>query len=251
MKIIGYKSHGRWNLKVKKFTADFETATWLDNETYVWAWATCDIENENIVINNSIDKFVDFCIENKNSQWFFHNLKFDGEFIIYWLEKHGFKHVTDKKYIEDKTYTTLISDMGQFYNIVVYFKKGNKRVTKATFIDSLKLIPFSVEETAKTFGLEINKLELDYNRPRSRYHFLKQYEKDYIKNDVLIMAKALKILFNENLTKMTRASNSIHDFKQMLGDRKFNHYFPKLTKELDEEIRKAYKRWIYLSFTRL
>ena len=34
---------------MKRFTADFETATWLEDECYVWAWALCDIENpENV-----------------------------------------------------------------------------------------------------------------------------------------------------------------------------------------------------------
>ena len=39
---------------MKKFTADFETATWLPNETYVWAWAICEIGNpDNIIIDNN------------------------------------------------------------------------------------------------------------------------------------------------------------------------------------------------------
>ena len=31
---------------MKKFTADFETATWVEDETWVWAWAICEIGNE-------------------------------------------------------------------------------------------------------------------------------------------------------------------------------------------------------------
>ncbi len=30
---------------MKRYTADFETVTWLEDETYVWAWAVCNIEN--------------------------------------------------------------------------------------------------------------------------------------------------------------------------------------------------------------
>ena len=46
---------------MKKYTADFETATWLENETYVWAWAVCEIGKEdNIVIDNSIDTFIKY-----------------------------------------------------------------------------------------------------------------------------------------------------------------------------------------------
>ena len=128
--------------------------------------------------------------------------------------------------------------MGQFYNITVYFYKHNKNVKKVTFIDSLKIIPFGVSYIAKSFGLEISKLELDYNKPRIIGHILTDEEKDYIKNDVLIVAKALKVLFDENLTRMTSASNALFNYKKIIGENRFNNLFPELTKEVDEKIRK-------------
>lgn len=225
-----------------KFTADFETATWLQDETFVWAWATCDIENpEDIVIGNELDSFMEFCYKNKNSTFYFHNLKFDGEFIIYWLLKNGYKHVVDKKDIKEKTFTTLISDMGQFYSITVYFYKNNKNVRKATFIDSLKILPFTVDMIAKSFNLPLSKLTIDYNLPRDRGHILTDEEAEYIKHDVKIVALALQTLFNEKLTHMTQGSNAIHNFIELLTKSKFEHYFPSLDYEVDKDIRKSYK----------
>lgn len=174
-------------------------------------------------------------------------LKFDGEFIIYWALKNGFKHVEKKQDIENNTFTTLISDMGQFYQITLYFEKGNKKVHKVTFIDSLKIIPFSVDMIAKSFNLEISKLKIDYNKPRKKGHKLTNEEKDYITNDVKIVAKALKFLFDENLTKMTQGSNALNDFKNILGASRFNHLFPNLDYQVDKDLRQSYKRWIYLS----
>ena len=56
---------------MKCFTADFETCTWLKDETYVWAWATYEIGNEeNITINNSIDSFIEYCMKEKNAKFF-------------------------------------------------------------------------------------------------------------------------------------------------------------------------------------
>lgn len=136
--------------------------------------------------------------------------------------------------------------MGQFYSITLYYSKGNKRVHKTTFFDSLKIIPFSVDETAKAFNLPISKLKIDYKKPRYRGWRLTEEEKAYIKNDVQIMAKALKILFDENLTKMTRASNALADYKNIISKSKFMHYFPTLDYEIDKDIRKSYKRWFYL-----
>lgn len=224
---------------MKKFTADFETVTWLKNETYVWAWAICEIGNEeNIEFGNSIETFIEFCQKNNKSKIYFHNLKFDGEFIIYYLLKNGFTHIESKKEIAKKTFSTLISDLGMFYQITVYFNKS----LKITFLDSLKIIPFSVEEIAKSFNLEISKLTLDYNKVRKKGHILTIEEKEYIKNDVLIVAKALNVLFKENLTKMTQGSNALNDFKEILTKSKFIHYFPTLDYDIDKDLRKAYKR---------
>lgn len=227
---------------MKKFTADFETCTWKDDESWVWAWAVCDIESEEITIDNKIESFMTFCYENKNTHFYFHNLKFDGSFIIYYLLTHNFTLAKDKKEIKDNTFTCLINEMGQFYSIVVYFKKRNKKVHKVTFIDSLKIIPFSVKEIAKTFKLPISKLEIDYNKERKKGWKLTLKEKEYIKNDVLIVAKALKLLFSQNLTKMTEGSNALNDYKDILGKYKFLHYFPLLDKKVDEDLRQAYRR---------
>lgn len=234
---------------MKKFTADFETSTWEKDKTRVWAWATCEIGNEeNLQIGNDIESFIDFVKNEKNCVCYFHNLKFDGEFIIYWLLTHNFKHVKDTKEAEDNTFTTLISDMGQFYSIIIYFKKGNKKTHKVTIYDSLKILPFSVDQIAKSFKLEISKLSIDYNKPRKIGHILTDEERNYIKNDVLIVAKALKTLFDDNLTKMTQGSNALNDYKLLLGDNKFLHYFPELDYDLDKELRKSYKGgFTYLS----
>ena len=235
---------------VKKFTADFETSTlkWNEKETWVWAWATCEIGTEELKMGNSIDTFIEFCKKQKNAIFYFHNLKFDSEFLIYYLLTHGFEHVEKREDIKDNTFTTLISDMGVFYSVTVYFEKKNKKVKKATFFDSLKIIPFSVEQIAYSFNLPINKLTLDYDIPRKIGHELTKEEIEYIKNDVLIVAKALKVLFDEKLDRMTEGSNALHDFKKDFKQSKWERYFPELDKTLDEELRKSYKGgFTYLS----
>lgn len=72
-------------------------------------------------------------------------------------------------------------------------------------------------------------------------HILTKEELDYIKNDVTIVAKALKVLFDEGLEKMTEGANALSDFKEILTKSKFAHYFPKLDFEVDKDLRKAYK----------
>ena len=225
-----------------KFTADFETSTWLEDQTYVWAFALCEIGNEdNLIIGNNIDDFMK-CVEHlPNSDIYFHNLKFDGEFIIHWLLTHGFTHVTDKRKRKDRTFSTLISDMGMFYIIEVYFKVWNKKDKKVKFIDSLKILNFGVAQIAKSFGLPISKLEIDYNEPREIGHILTDEETEYIKNDVKIVAMALDTLFKEGLTKITTASNALANYKDTIGKSKFENLFPELDYETDSDLRLSYK----------
>ena len=78
-------------------------------------------------------------------------------------------------------------------------------------------------------------------KERSRNHTLTKEEKEYIKNDVVIVAKALNVIFSEGLTKMTQGSNALSDFKEMKNKRAYERFFPTLDKSIDEEIRKSYK----------
>lgn len=227
---------------MSKYTADFETATWLKDETYVWAWAVSEIGNaDNIIIGEDIESFIKWCIKNHNSTLYFHNLKFDGEFIISYLFNNGYEYIKDRKEKKDKSFTTLISDMGLFYSIEIFFNVKGKNTKKITIIDSLKILNMSVSEVAKSFGLPISKLELDYNTPRERGYKLKDYEKDYITNDVKIMSLALDVLFKQNMTYMTAASDGIHEFKRTLSIRRYERLFPKLNYDVWKDMKQAYR----------
>lgn len=226
---------------MKKYTADFETTTKAD-DCRVWAYAISEIGNPDyFVYGNSIDDFMEICADPKqNAVYYFHNLKFDGEFIIYWLLKNGFTYIEDKKQRADNTFTTLITDMGQFYSIEVYFEVKNKKyVNKVKFLDSLKILNFSVEQIAKDFDLPISKLSIDYKADRPIGHQLTDEEVAYIRNDVEIMSRALQIMFDEGLTKMTMASDALADYKTTMPN--FKEFFPVLPPEIDADIRQSYK----------
>ena len=232
---------------MRKFACDFETTTDLD-DCRVWAYAICEIgDPDNFIYGNSLDEFMEWCQNPKeNYLCLFHNLKFDGEFILSWLLKNGYQYVTDKKNRHDQSFTTLITDMGQFYAIEVYFKVKGRKVNKVTFHDSLKLLNFSVDDIAKSFDLPISKLELDYTAKREIGHHLTRHEIDYIHNDVKIMALALDILYRQGLTKMTISGNALHSFKGMCKN--FKDLFPILPIDVDADIRRSYKGgFTYLS----
>ena len=226
---------------MRKFTADFETNV-SETDCRVWAYALCEIGNtDNFIYGNNIEDFIKWCANKKeNYVLYFHNLKFDGEYIFSYLLKNGYSCIKDKKERADKTFTTLISDTGQFYSIEIFFETKNpKHINKVTIYDSLKILNFSVEQIAKDFNLPIRKLEIDYKQIREKGHILTEEEIDYIRNDVEIMARALKIMFDENLTKMTIGSDALSNYKEI--NKNFNKYFPVLPYEIDKDIRKSYK----------
>lgn len=223
-----------------KFTGDFETTTTAD-DCRVWAWGLCEIgKSENFIYGNSMDSFMEYCEKSKsNLKIWFHNLKFDGTFIISWLLHNGFEYIETKDDIDAGTFTTLITDMGQFYSIEVWFRIGKKRAKKVTFYDSLKILNFSVDQIAKDFALPISKLTIDYASIREEGHQLTEQEVNYLRNDVEIMSRALDIMFKADLTKMTIGSDALSSFKEMTSN--FRKYFPILSNDIDGEIRESYK----------
>ncbi len=223
------------------YAGDFETTT-DENDARVWAFSMCNVEDPSeFIYGNSIDDFFKVCQNySHNYKIWFHNLKFDGVWIIHYLLTHGYTWIRDKKEKDDFTFTTLIGNMGQFYSIVVYFKVKKHHTNKVEFYDSLKIFPnFSVEKMAKAFNLPIRKLKIDYHQYRPEGWELTPEEIDYIRNDVEIVARALKEMFARGLTKMTIASDAINNFRDHFKG--FRKKYPLLPLEVDKDIRKSYR----------
>lgn len=188
-----------------------------------------------MTFGEDIESFINYCsLLNESSSFYFHNLKFDGEFIIYYLLTHGFVHINEKK-LGVNQFSTIISDLNVFYCIKVKFKEE----VIISFFDSLKLLNFSVEEVAKAFNLPIKKLEIDYKAKREKGHKITDEEKEYLKHDVMIMSLALEKMFEMKITKMTIASNAMSFFKDTISKKRFEEWFkPPL---YDKDLRQAYK----------
>lgn len=222
-----------------QYTADFETTT-DPTDCRVWAYGICEIGNpDNFTYGNDINDFMKWANEQGRAMVYFHNLKFDGEFILCWLFENGFKYVNDRRDLEKNTFTTLISDKGQFYSMEICFERKGKEKKSLTIYDSLKILPFSVAAIAKGFNLPISKLEIDYNETREKGHVLTKQEIEYLRNDVDIVARALNTLFEQGLNKMTQGSNALYDYKQTVGTKNFNKWFP--IPDYDSDIRQSYK----------
>lgn len=224
--------------ELKAYTCDFETTTDPD-DCRVWAYGVYSIDDDRMVTyGNCIEDFITWMECAANCKCYFHNLGFDGVFLMDWMLKNGWLNIKSRNQATDKTFTALISDMNQVYSLTLYFTKHRY----VTIYDSLKVIPLSVAKIAKAYGLEIMKGSIDYEAYREPGHKLTEVELAYLENDVAIVAKALRIYHNQKLTKMTAGSNALYDYKKILGGHKrFRQAFPLLDEEQDAFIRKAYR----------
>lgn len=219
------------------WVADFETTTTAD-DCRVWSWFLVDINGplteHDVEVGADLDSFVDR-ISESNEIVFFHNLKFDGTFIIDWLFREGYTHSTDSA--GPGEFTTLISNMGAFYSITVTWENGKR----TEFRDSLKKLPFSVARIGEAFKLDVAKGEIDYHSYRPVGHAITEEERHYGSMDVLIVAKALKLEFDAGMDRLTVGSDSLYEYKSITGSKMFSKLYPVLPDTTDSHIRAAYK----------
>lgn len=218
------------------FAADFETTT-KEEDCRVYSAGCMEVGNEDSFwYTNNIDDFVRY-LSVTDTLVYFHNLKFDGEFLINWLFEQGFRH-TQEKNPSPYTFTTLIDDMGNFYSMEIFFRDTSMRI-----LDSLKIIPMSIGKMPKAFGLDIEKLSdnYDYYKDREEGHELTEDEIKYLKHDITILSRSLEYMFSHNMTKMTTASNALAHYKTTLSKSEWKANFPKPSLEQDKFIRKSYK----------
>lgn len=230
---------------MESYVADFETTTKADG-CRVWAWAVCEIgDTDNLWIGTDIYDFMDWCATRpENVNVYFHNLKFDSQFIINWLFENGFYHVEKSEDRATKTFKTMISDKGLYYAIEIIFYRKGKNIKKVTFYDSAKLFPgMGVDDLARAFHMPIQKLKIDYSAHDDLPYEapLTEEEKKYIINDVKIVANAIEVFQQQGMNKMTIASCAMAEYKKIVGERNFKRWFPVLNSDVHKDIKQAYR----------
>lgn len=236
--------------KYRIYVADFETTVYSGQErTDVWSAAFCELFTDEIVVEKSIfDFFKAIYSINSNIICYFHNLKFDGSFILDYIIRDGYIwHRVPEKEMNNGEYKCSISDRGAWYNIII---KHNNKIIE--FRDSLKLLPFTLKKIGEDFKLTHRKTEIEYEGFRYPGCEISKEEMEYIKNDIYVLKEAMEILYNEGHTKLTIGSCCLEEFKKTYDIYTYKEIFPDLTsykinekiygsKNADEYIRKSYK----------
>lgn len=231
-----------------EYMADFETTVEQDQksqtETAVWAAALCPLEAaddpKSVTIDGKLSDFmrrIDKMLYHNNVKIFFHNLKFDGTFIItyllnskYWKpygyeSEKGLVWYKDTNKMPNGTYTYSISSKGIWYSIELQNHGHNMKI-----IDSLKLLPFSVKKIGKDFGLKHQKLEMEYVGDRKPGCARTEEEDEYIANDVLVVKEALNFMHSQGHDNLTIGTCCLHEFKKYYDKKSWEMFYPNLYK---------------------
>ena len=98
------------------YTADFETIRDRpddENAARVWAWAACPIQNSNeVTYGTEVKTFIEWIGEHPGL-YYFHNLRYDGRYIVDYLFKAGWTF-TPTQPKRTKHFTCMISRLGQW-----------------------------------------------------------------------------------------------------------------------------------------
>ena len=250
---------------------DFETTVYEGQvNTEVWASAVVEFNTEKVEIFHSIAETFDYLISlDSDIIIYYHNLKFDGSFWISYLmadlewqqaahlpkpseSTNDFEWI-EQKFMRNKTFTYSISDMGQWYRIIIKVKDRFIEIR-----DSLKLLPFQVKRIGESFKTKHKKLDMEYKGFRYAGCEITDAEKEYIANDVLVVKEAMETMFEEGHKRLTIGSCCLAEYRTLLGKPLYYEYFPNLYEiPIDEKIygspnageyvRKSYRGgWCYL-----
>lgn len=172
-----------------------QTVKKLDREkskAFVCAWAcvpvTVDPAPELIQRGRTVQTFLTYCENlyisvNENNRGrrktkiniYTHNLKFDGDFILYEILKTGCAELTNE--VRENV----------LYNFSIKFKSG----AEITFYDSMKIFPMKAEKVGKMYGIKKLVGDWDYNKYRDTSTEISPEEWAYVDHDVMIISKAL------------------------------------------------------------
>ncbi len=230
------------NNYVNHCVADFETCFTDENKTNVrvWAWGLLDLLTGEYNEGTNINTFFDRIMRDKNV-WDigFHNLKFDGTFIIPQLFKRGYKYIPNSEFMakwengdEMKgLFTHNITAMGQWFSLTIVKDKNANKSTPA-FIhiwDTYKLFPVSLKKLGVQYNTKTQKIQEDrefYERIRPENHVLTDEEHEYLKADCEVIALALRGQLEKYGTiYRTQASKAFTFFKESCTDQVGNNVY--------------------------
>lgn len=196
------------------WVCDFETVTpqtnffKRENRTKVLLFCLKKLKGEGMYLGTDLDQFFNILFSWKTSQSvYFHNLNFDGEFIISWLDNKNWKLINRDDEARPFTFKFLRQN-----NNIYRLDLNTHQITHTIFC-SLKQLSASIEALGK--DLKISKFEGDEDpnfydqEPRTHVDFYPKKFVDYCIRDTEILRQAF-YNFCVNLYNLQKSNWFVH-----------------------------------------
>lgn len=214
-------------ISVKRvFCADFETTSYanfiVDGEVRVFLWSLVSCDDFKSYTGYDIPSFLTTLIKVRAKIVYFHNLKFDGNFLVYYFLTHNIA-------------CELIAPNNNWYSIIW---------NGVEFRDSLKKFHATIKELGAIVG-DAKLTAIDESGKNIWENYIpvnyKPTQKivDYCVKDSEIAARAIAHEWSCGRRRLTASSEAYQNARKNLE--KFDFYFPKLPYEEDKIFRSTYR----------
>jgi hypothetical protein len=206
----------------------------------VWLAGFKNLETMKSTYFYTLDDFMQSILargDNQNTEYAFHNLKFDGSYMVPWLLTNDYTVSIGKP--GPKEFSVLVDDRNAWYSITIQVTQRRR----VQIWDSLKLFPCALEYLPDVYSTPTHKIQEDasfYEAVRPAGYIPNEREMMYFENDLQVPAEAL----NKHIElyglrfKKTQAGQAFYNFEQTFKAWKFR--FPALTVEQHETIKRGY-----------
>lgn len=228
-----------------EYCCDFETTSLKQYEveglTRVYLYKIVDLKTgkkEHYGIN--IEDFINYIFSEKDVlKVYFHNLSFDGSFIIYHLITNRWKYVDElKDPTKVPTFSAIIDNFNSIYQLTL--SKDDRLITINC---SYKLTGLSIKELGKLVGLDKLNESHDYEEMKN-YKSIEEVSKEelsYITNDVEIMRQAIIKCYELGIRGMTKSSACYKLWKHIEWAKIKNEVVTEYTDEIAHIVNSSYR----------
>ena len=223
------------------YCADFETTSLeqykVEGQTRVYLWKMMGVDVQHDRMGLTMDEFIYDLELLEGGIIYFHNLSFDGEFIIWWLLENGYEYNEEDK---PKTFSSIIDETGSIYEIKLTTENYKETWELRC---SYKLFPKSIKDIGEMVGIPKLNETHDYNEIKNytSLNDLTEEEKMYITNDVRIMVELIKYLQVVGVKGLTMSSSAYKNWLQEKYMLAHNDMKKSPDEEVVEIVRKSYR----------
>jgi hypothetical protein len=198
-----------------ELVADFETTSkaqyLLEDRTRVYLYGIKKLSGGSIKMGISIEDFFnDLLTYNDHLTIYFHNLSFDGEFILWYLAENNFEY--DEETIKPNSFHNITTDLGIHY--LIKCKLSNDKQVR--FTCSYRMMPTSIESLGELVNVKKLSDTHDYTELKNYTALddIPDEEINYLTNDLEILRLAIIKLKQLGLTQITASSSAYRNWQK-------------------------------------